>query len=202
MLNQGVSLAPLSKQIRTLKKILSMNTVFTKTLRLLKEYDLPHWYLSGGAIPHIVWNYYHEFDLNHGISDLDIVYFKKNDLSKKTEEKIEKELREKYPHCPFEFDVKNEARTHLWYYEKRGKKIEPYTCTEDAIYTFPTTASAVGVTLTKKNKLEIFAPHGLTDLFGLVVRANKVQITRDVFEEKCRRWKKVWPKLSIIPWEY
>lgn len=84
--------------------------------------------------------------------DFDIVYFDKNDLSKTSEQKIEKELREKYFHCPVKLEVVNEARTHLWYEQDFGKKIEPYTCTEDVIYTFPTTASAVGVTLNQKKQ--------------------------------------------------
>lgn len=202
MQNKNIALSSFSKQTSLLKKILSKNKVFTKTLKLLKESGLPNWYIGGGAIPQIVWNHYHEFNLSHGIEDFDIVYFDKSDLSKKAEQKKEKEIRKKYPDCPIKLEVVNEARTHLWYEKDFGKKIKPYSCTEEAIYSFPTTASAVGVTLNQNNKLKIFAPHGLTDLFGLVVRANKIQIPRATYEKKCRRWKKAWPKLTIIPWEY
>jgi hypothetical protein len=34
---------------------------------------------------------------------------------------------------------------HLWYAEKFGNVLAPYTSTEDAITTFPTTATAIGV---------------------------------------------------------
>jgi len=202
MRNKNIALSSLPKQTSLLKKILSKNNVFTKTLKLLNKINLPNWYIGGGAIPQIVWNHYHGLDLNHGILDFDIVYFDKTNFSKRAEQKREKEIRNKFPNCPVKLDVVNEARTHLWYEQDFGKKIKPYTCTEEAIYSFRTTASAVGITLNQNNKLEIFAPHGLTDLFGLVVRANKIQITKAVYEKKCRRWKKAWPKLTIIPWEY
>lgn len=202
MHNREIALAPLSKQTQALKEILFTNKSFTKTLELLKEINLPSWYLAGGSIPQIAWNYYHGFELNYEILDLDIVYFDKSDLLKETEQENEKRIREKYPDCPVKLEVVNEARTNLWYEQDFGRKIEPYTCTEDAIYSFPTTASAVGVTIKKKDGLKIFAPHGLADLFGLIVRANKIEITKEIYEKKCRRWRKAWPKLIVVPWEY
>lgn len=202
MLNQEIALASLPRQTTVFKKILLKNHVLVKVLKLLKEYRLPNWYIGGGAIPQIAWNHYHGLNPNHAIIDYDIVYFDKSNLAKSTEQEIERKLAEKYPRCPVKFDVKNEARTHLWYEQKFGRKIESYTCTEHAIYSFPTTASAIGVTLNQSNRMEIFAPHGLTDLLGLIVRANKIQIAKQVYENKCKRWKKVWPKLTIIPWEY
>lgn len=64
---------------------------------------------------------------------------------------------------------------------------------------FPTTATAVAVKK-RAEKLIIFAPYGLNDLFEMVARANKVQVPRRVYEEKVNRWKKSWPKLKIVPW--
>lgn len=190
----------LSCQVSALKKILLKNQILIKTLEILRNTNLPNWYIGGGAIPQIAWNYYHGFDLNYAINDFDIVYFDKNDLSKETEKKREKKIQKNYLGCPVKLEAVNEARTHLWYEKDFGRKIEPYTCTEHAIYSFPTTASAVGITLNKNNGLVVFAPHGLTDLFGLIVRANKIKITKDIYEKKCNRWKKVWLKLTIIPW--
>ncbi len=44
-----------------------------------------------------------------------------------------------------EIDIKNEARVHLWYGERFGKEIEPYRSSAEAIATWPTSASCVGV---------------------------------------------------------
>lgn len=173
-----------------------------KTLQILKEFKLPNWYIGGGAIPQIVWNHFHGFCLNHGIDDFDIAYFDESDLTKETELKREKDLQNKYKECPARLEAVNEAKTHFWYEKDFGKKIKPYSCTEEAIFSFPTTASAVGITINKTSQIEIFAPHGLTDLLSQTVRANKIQITREIYEKKCKRWKNVWPKLTIVPWEY
>ena len=41
---------------------------------------------------------------------------------------------------------------------------------------------------------------GLDDLFGLVVRANKAQITRAIYEAKLARWRQFWPSLRFVAW--
>src|ERR1700720_4404858 len=66
--------------------------------------------------------------------------------------------------------------------------------------TFPTTATAVGVRRIY-GKLECCAPFGLDDLFGLLVKPNKRQITRAVYEAKVDRWRPIWPRLTYLPWE-
>lgn len=40
----------------------------------------------------------------------------------------------------------------------------------------------------------------LNDLLGLIVRPNKVQITKEIYEKKVLRWKTNWPDLNVIPW--
>jgi hypothetical protein len=97
-------------------------------------------------------------------------------------------------------DVKNEARVHLWYESKFGRPLAPYISTADAISTFPTTATAVGVR-PGANGLELVAPFGLDDLLGLVVRPNKKQISRQVYEAKIGRWLPLWPGLRVVPWD-
>jgi hypothetical protein len=49
--------------------------------------------------------------------------------------------------------------------------------------------------------LECCAPFGLDDLFGLLVRPNKRQITRAIYEAKVDRWRPIWPRLTYLPWE-
>ncbi|WP_348627699.1 nucleotidyltransferase family protein [Rhizobium sp. S9] len=73
----------------------------------------------------------------------------------------------------------------------------PYTSTIDAIATFPTTAVGVHP---HDGRLVLRAPSGLSNLLGVVVRANKRQITREVYEQKVDRWIKFWPKLTIVNW--
>ena len=99
----------------------------------------------------------------------------------------------------FVVDVKNEARVHLWYERRFGRNLEPYRSTGDAIATWPTTASSVGVRY-DGHTFVVCAPFGLADLISMVARANKTIVTRDVYEEKVARWAAQWPQLTVIPW--
>jgi hypothetical protein len=96
-------------------------------------------------------------------------------------------------------DVKNEARVHLWYAEKFGNVLTPYVSTSDAITTFPTTATAVGVQ-PRADGLHVFAPYGLSDLLGLIVRPNKKQITQAIYDAKVKKWQAKWPDLRVVAW--
>lgn len=96
-------------------------------------------------------------------------------------------------------DVKNEARVHLWYEKVFRYPIEPYMSVASAIASFPTTATAIGVRR-RACTFECFAPFALDDLFGLVVKPNKVQITAPICEAKLARWQPLWPHLTFLPW--
>jgi hypothetical protein len=135
-----------------------------------------------------------------GLKDVDLIYFDEEDLSFEAEASHERRLRDLFAHLPIKLDVKNEARVHLWYEDRFGYAIKPYSSSADAIATFPTTATAVGVRQVR-SKLECCAPFGLDDLFGLVVRPNKRQITRAIYEAKVDRWRSIWARLTFLPWE-
>nr|WP_210316491.1 nucleotidyltransferase family protein [Rhizobium leguminosarum] len=164
------------------------------------EIALPDAWLVAGAIAQTVWNHTFGLPLANGINDIDIVYFEANGLSEEAEADHAARIRTTFSDLPIWIDVKNEARVHLWYEAKFGYPIEPYTSTINAIATFPTTATAVGVR-PHNGGLELCAPFGLSDLLGGVVRANKRQITREVYERKVDRWIKVWPELVVVSWE-
>jgi hypothetical protein len=161
--------------------------------------SLPDCWLVAGAVAQTVWNSAFSLPLDHGLKDVDLVYFDDTDLSDTGEARHEERIRHLFARLPAKVDVKNEARVHLWYTEKFGSAISPYTSTTDAITTFPTTATAVGIQ-PRSSGLSIAAPYGLSDLFGLIVRPNKMQITRAIYEAKVARWRSVWPGLTILDW--
>jgi hypothetical protein len=133
----------------------------------------------------------------YGVNDIDFVFFD-SDLSEKYENEILCDVTN-LNQSGLKVDVKNEARVHLWYQEHFGYPIEPYTTLEDAISTWPTTASSIGARI-ENGKLKVFAPFGLDDLFGLIVRANKRQITERIYYIKAGKWKSKWPELTVVPW--
>jgi hypothetical protein len=72
--------------------------------------------------------------------------------------------------------------------------------TAEAIAAFPTTAAAVGLRLGHAD-LEMCAPYGVSDLLSAIVRPNKKQITREIYESKINCWTKLWPGLAIDGWD-
>ncbi len=162
---------------------------------------IPNWYLGAGCIAQTVWNVAHGFDPTFGIRDYDLVYFDSTDLSYEAEDAVIGKAREVFDDLGVTVEVKNEARVHLWYAQRFGYDIDAYQSTEDAINTWPTTATSVGVRLDPPTGFTAYAPFGLNDLRGLIVRPNKVQITEEIYHAKVMRWVRLWPKLTIVPWQ-
>ncbi len=82
-----------------------------------------------------------------------------------------------------------------------GYDIEPYESLEHAIDSWPTTATAIGVRLGDDGEYVVYAPYGLKDLLEGKIRANRKQITQEIYEKKAGVWKQKWPELEVIPWE-
>ena len=161
-------------------------------------FDVP-WCIGAGVLAGLVWNRQTGRPSHHGIKDIDIVYFDPADLSAAGEAAREGAVQRSLPPgCP-PADVKNQARVHLWYEQAFGYPIAPYTSLADALATWPTTATALGVTA-RQGALKVIAPFGLADLFALRVRANKRQITEPIFAAKAARWRTAWPELDVIDW--
>lgn len=190
----------LNSQIEILENILTLNENIEKVLKV-SQLEFDHYYVGAGSLVQTVWNYLSGYPLSYGIGDIDIIYFDDKDLTKAKEEMIEQKLASSLSDLPLEIDVKNEARVHLWYKEKFGKDIKPYQSLEDAINSWPTTATALGIRRENNGEFKVYAPYGLNDLFSMTVKANKLLITRDVYEEKATKWLNLWPKLTVIPWE-
>lgn len=161
---------------------------------------LPDCYLVAGAVAQSAWNDAFGFDMAHGITDIDLIYYDPADLSAEAEAAHASRMRALFARLPVWIDVKNEARVHLWYEAKFGYPIKPYASSADAITTFPTTAGSVGLR-PGPDGLIIEAPYGLSDLFGLIVRPNRKQITRAIYEAKVARWSALWPGLTVMPWD-
>jgi uncharacterized protein len=179
---------------------LHQNQCIADILERFDEIALPDAWLVAGCIAQTIWNLACGQPAELGIKDVDLIYFDDQDLSLGAEAGHERRLRDLFGHLAIKLDVKNEARVHLWYQQRFGYAIERYRSSADAIATFPTTATAVGVSRIH-GEFECCAPFGLVDLFGLVVRPNKRQITWSIYEAKVERWRFIWPSLTILPWD-
>lgn len=186
-------------QIKNLENILFQNQKLKQVLQILSNSKLENYYVAAGCINQTVLNYYHNYEIDFGIEDFDIVYYD-NDLSYEKEDKVIKYVSNLLKDIPIKVDIKNEARVHLWYKEKYGNEIKPYTSVEDAISSWGTTITCIGVRL-EDDKLIVYAPYGLDDIFNMIIRPNKKQFTKEQYELKSNKWKKKWPLLQVLPWD-
>jgi len=190
---------PTTAQLDRLSQAVLANPVLRPILASWHDVGLPDAWLAAGAIAQSAWNQAHGQSPGYGISDIDLVYFDDGDLSAEAERAHEVRINRRFANAGVPIDAKNEARVHLWYEARFSAAIAPYDSIESAIATFPTTAGAIGVR-PGATSLDICAPFGLDDLLNLVVRPNKVQITREIYEAKVARWRELWPELTVIHW--
>jgi uncharacterized protein len=183
-----------------LKEAVLQNQSVRAVWGIWKRLQLPDCWLVAGCLAQTVWNRRFGLPMDHGISDFDLVYFDPGNTSETSEQTHAERIRQMLPKLPVWIDVKNEARVHLWYEKKFGYPIMPYRSVMDAIDTFPTTATTVGMRPTYDGT-QVYATFGFDDLFNGVVRANKRQVTREIYEGKISKWRARWPHLIVVPWE-
>lgn len=186
-------------QLELLQKILFKNKSLKKLLKVLEKINIDNYYVGAGCINQTIFNYYHGYNLEYGISDYDIVYYDK-DTSYEAEDKVIKKISLLLKNKKIKLDIKNQARVHIWYKEKFKHDILPSNSVEESISRWGTTVTCIGVRL-EKGKLIVFAPYGLNDLFGLTINPIKDNFIKEDYETKTSKWKQKWPKLKIISWD-
>ncbi|KKS15846.1 MAG: hypothetical protein UU71_C0013G0035 [Parcubacteria group bacterium GW2011_GWB1_41_6] len=184
-----------------LKEILENSENIKKILNRALSLQMPNWYLGAGCIAQTVWNSLHNFDSDTGINDFDLVYYDAEDISYESEDIYIRKSKELFKDISIPVEIRNQARVHLWYEKHFGLPIKQYKSVEEAIASWPTTSTTIGVKYNNNGEFVVCAPNGLNDLFEMIVRPNKVQITKEIYEGKVERWVKIWPKLKIISWE-
>jgi hypothetical protein len=188
----------LQSQIDLLHTALRANTTLYSILKKCEAISLPNYYVGAGCVAQSVWNWQDGNEPMYGIDDIDFVYYD-TDLSFEAEDMAIKLVSEQLAPFGIEVDIKNQARVHLWYTEHFGYEITPYDSVEAAINSWPAITTSIGVRL-KNGELEVYAPYGLNDMFGRVIRANKVQITKGIYEAKVAKWTAKWNDLTVVPW--
>ncbi|MEV5787352.1 nucleotidyltransferase family protein [Streptomyces sp. NPDC052287] len=191
---------PLVEQLDGLRSVLSQNEVLTDVMIRAATMELPGWYVTAGCLFQTVWNVVTGRPPTSGIKDYDIFYFDGTDLSWEAEDAAIKAGQEVFAGLPAEVEIRNEARVHLWYEQKFGVPCPPHESTEAAIDSFAATTCCLGVRLEADGGWRVYAPHGLSDVFNLVVRPNPVLAPREVYETKAARWRDEWPELTVLPW--
>ncbi len=187
--------------LERLEQIVRADTPLMELLKAARDADLPQWRVVAGCIYQTVWNSLTGRPVGTGINDYDLLYFDGADLSEESERATENNIRARLPSFPAPIEVCNQARVHLWFEQYFGIPYAPLSSADEALTRYASTTHAVGVRLTHDDRLDVFAPFGLDDIFAMVIRPNYALPNKATHEKKAARARAVWPELRIVPWD-
>ena len=169
-----------------------------QALQAVAQLGLPHCCIGAGAVRNLVWDALHGYAQPSALSDIDVAYFDAHDLLAESEVQLRQRLATLLPGMPWE--VCNQARVHLWFEDEFGYAVPPLLSLDDAIATWPEFATSVGIWLRPDGEIGIVAPHGLDDLFNMVVRHNPARISLDGYAQRLasKDYAARWPRVTII----
>ena len=192
----------INEQNETFIKIIKQNSDLVTILDYIYELKLPNFYIAAGSVFQTIWNYYDNKPLNFGIKDIDIIYYDPINLSKESEQKLEKTIEDylKNAGLNYELDIHNEARMHLWKKDNENKNIDQYKNSEEAIDQWIATVHAIGITK-ENNEIKVYAPYGLSDIFSKTIRPIKHKNnSKELYNKKVASWQKRFENLNIVEW--
>ncbi len=172
---------------------------FMEALVAVRELALPEWCIGAGAVRNLVWDALHGKSSPSPLADIDVAYFDAADTSPQRDEELQGRLQVLDPRFPWE--VTNQAGVHLWFEEYFGHAVEPLHSLAEAVASWPEFATAVGLSLGPDNALQVIAPHGLEDLFAIVVRRNPMRVSVETYRQRTaqKRYRERWPQVKVVP---
>jgi hypothetical protein len=166
----------------------------------LSDIELPDAWLVSGYLVQTVWNVLTGRAFDYGISDYDVFYFDP-DTSWQAEDAVIRNVQARLAHLGVTIEVRNQARVHLWYPDKHGLPYPPLRSATEGIDRFLTRNTQVGVQR-RRGGYNIHAPHGFDDIADMIVRPNPgPNFSTENYLTKAKRWKALWPELTILPAE-
>jgi hypothetical protein len=81
-----------------------------------------------------------------------------------------------------------------------GYAVPPVQSGEDAIGTWPETATCIGVRLLPHDEVLVAAPLGLGDLFQMILRGNPRRVSVELFRQRLQEKaiQQKWPRVLVI----
>lgn len=171
---------------------------FMTALQAARSLKLSSWCIGAGAVRNLVWDHLHGFKTETPAEDIDVVFFDASNLSQEFERAINDRLTLAEP--GFNWEAVNQAGVHRWVQSHATQVGQPFRSLAEGIASWPEVATCVGVTLSGSGEIEVIAPHGLTDLFEMIVRWNPSRVSRAVFTERVakKRFAERWPQVRVL----
>lgn len=181
-----------------LVSLVAESSATMRALRVARSMGLSSWCIGAGAVRNLVWDHLHSYEVATKPEDVDLVFYEATDLSQDLERLLERKLTLAAPE--FTWEVVNQAAVHRWLNSQTKQRVEPFRSLAEGVASWPEVATCVGVTLTASEQIEVVAPHGLTDLFEMVIRWNPTRVSKEVFQERLakKRFSERWPKVQVL----
>jgi hypothetical protein len=181
------------ERLAALRALIASDQRRMDVLRAVRDLGLPDCWVAAGFVRNRVWDHVHGHPVSPLSEDIDVVWFDAAQCDAERDATLERALRD--GDGSLDWSVKNQARMHA----RNGDA--PYASATDAMRYWPETATAVGVRLGAGDAIEVAAPFGLDDLFGLAVRPTRrfALEKRAVYLARIRAkdWLGRWPRLRI-----
>jgi hypothetical protein len=172
-----------------------------QALRAVRALGLQSWCIGAGAVRGLVWDHLHGFSSQSPVADVDVVFFDPENCSSAYEHQLKNLLVGAVQ--DLEWEVVNQAAVHHWFQTHLSQSVPPLASLEEGIASWPEYATCVGVFLEPNETVRVVAPHGLDDLFNMVVRRNPTRVPASVYRERVaqKRFSERWPRVKVLPAE-
>jgi hypothetical protein len=169
-----------------------------QALRAARDLGLASWCIGAGAVRNMVWDDLHGHARPSALADIDLAYFDARCLDGQRDAELQRQLEQALPGLPWE--VTNQAGVHLWFESYFGHAVDALPSLEAAVASWPEYATSVGLSLDGDDRLTVIAPHGLDDLFGMIVRRNPARVSIDEYRRRVRSkaYTQRWPRVSVV----
>lgn len=184
-----------------LRELARSEPALMRALQAGRELDLADWCIAAGAVRNPVWDRLFGCtgtgNTAGTAADVDLVYFDAADTGAGRDHALQARLRARMPELDWE--VVNQAGVHHWYEAAYGRAVAPFRSLEQALASWPETATAVGLRLEADDRLTVLAPLGLQDLFDGVLRHNPARSSAAQFQQRVlsKRFLQRWPRLRL-----
>ena len=166
-----------------------------EALRAARDIDTPDWLVVGG-LRDLVWDQLHGWSPQR-LLDLDLAFFDRTCHDPSRDAEVEQAGR---PPSRRPLGRQEPGRRPRLVPRVFGGRVAPLRSAADGVATWPEMVTAVAVRLLPDDRLQVVAPCGLDDLFGLVRRRNPRRVTVDHYRRRVldKRVAERWPLVAIV----
>ena len=155
-------------------------------------------WLVAGCLFQAVWNISAGRAPGDNVSDYDVFYFDDSDLSYEAEDLVIQRVLAEFADLGVTIEVKNQARVHLWYAQRFGTGYPQLRSSKDGIDRFLVAGTCVGIGASRDNVGELYAPFGVADIFGGILRPNPRNEPGNRYPAKAESYRARWPRLRVV----